>query len=99
LSSKSLFSDRETLSAPACTRGVRVIEREALSVQSARKLEGCVEQIEETLQVGYYFHAIVLEYLIGWFGFIVEIHFIRQAGASAGGNTYAHEEIVGDMPF
>jgi hypothetical protein len=83
----------------AGARGVRVIERESLAIQSARKLEGGIEKVEKTLQVGYYFYAIVLENLIGWFGFVVEVHFVRQAGTAAGGYTYPHEEVFGDVAF
>lgn len=84
----------KALPAAAGAGCIGVIEGKTLSMQTTGKFQGGIEQVQKAFQVGDYFHAIVLKDLIGWPGLVVEIHLVRQTGATARNHADPDEEIV-----
>ncbi len=91
------FLNRKTFATSAGARSVRVVERKTLAVQAATELQRGVEQVEKTFEVGHDFHAVILEYLVVGFRFVVKIQFVRQAGAASARDAHADEIIVGQF--
>jgi len=84
----------ETLATAAGAGSIRITESKTLSTQTAGKLQRGIEQIKEALQIGDHLHAIVFKDLVGGPGLIVKIHFIGQAGATAGNDADPHEIVA-----
>ncbi len=86
---------RETFPAAAGARRIWIVEIKTFTIQPAGKFERSVAQIQETLQIGDNFHAIVFKDLVIRARFIIKVHLIRQPGAASAGHGYPHEKIVG----
>ena len=88
----------ERLAAATSSGCIGVIECKTFTIQTTRKLQCSIEQVKKALQIGHYFYAVVLKYLIIRFGFIVKIHFIGQSGAATGYYANAQKKIIVNMP-
>lgn len=70
---------------------------EALALQSARKLECRVAEVQEAFEVGHDFDVVVLKDLVLGLELVVKIHLIRKSATAAAGHGYAHEKVFGQF--
>ena len=86
--------DCETLSTSTTSTGIGVVEKETFTIETIRKIQFSIHQIEKAFEVGNNPDTIVLETLVHRLGLIVEIHFIAKAGTTAPYYTNAQKVAV-----
>lgn len=84
----------KTLPATAGAGRIGVIEGKTFSIQTTGKLQRGIEQVQKALQVGDYFHAIVLKDLVGWPGLVIKIHLVGQPRTTTGDHAHPDKEVV-----
>ena len=84
----------KTLATAAGTGSIRVVKSKAFAVETPGKFQRGIKQVEETFEIGHHLYPIMLEDLVGRSRLIVEVHFIGQAGATAGNDADPNEKVA-----
>mgnify|MGYP006161889285 CR=1 FL=1 len=94
---KTDWLHRKTLTASAGSAGIGVYKVEAFSVQAITEIEGGIENIQETLEVGNQLYAFIFKHLVVWLRLVVKLHIVGKARATARQYAHAYEVLVGKV--